>query len=277
MEDKRLFLVQSEFGAVLRVMEREGNSLSGVLRDAWDGKDLNPMTKANRVKATAPHIGLVGHVTQVELLRNLNSTEASNGFGNRFVWFAVQRSKELPFPSSPNPDITHDLSQRIRARIQSARTMSAFSLSARAQETWKALYHDLSAERPGLAGDLLGRAEAQVMRLAALYALLDGVSMIDLIHLRPACALWQYAETSTRYIFGGNTGDHYADTILRALSAQGNIDDTGISALFGRNASAARLGQAKATLVTAGLARSVSVSSGGRDRVIWSLGTKKTN
>ena len=277
VEDKRLFLVQSEFGAVLRVMEREGNSLSGVLRDAWDGRDLTPMTKANRVKATAPHIGIAGHVTKDELLRNLNSTEASNGFGNRFVWFAVQRSKELPFPSSPDDDATQNLSQRVRVRIQTARTMSAFSLSARAREAWKALYHDLSAERPGLAGDLLGRAEAQVMRLAALYALLDGTSVIDLIHLRPACALWQYAEASTRYIFGDNTGDSYADTILRALSAQGAIDETGISALFGRNASAARLTKAKATLVTAGLAHSVSVSSGGRDRVMWSLGTKKTN
>jgi hypothetical protein len=279
VEDKRLFLVQSEFGAVLRVMEREGNSLSGVLRDAWDGKDLTPMTKANRVKATAPHIGIIGHVTKDELLRNLNSTEASNGFGNRFVWFAVQRSKELPFPSSPDHGTTHDLSQRIRVRIQSARSMSAFRLSERAREAWKALYHDLSAERPGLAGDLLGRAEAQVMRLAALYALLDGVSVIDSIHLTPACALWQYAEASTRHIFGDNTGDHYADTILRALD-QGDIDDTGISALFGRNVSAARLAQAKATLVTAGLAHSTNSTSGGiggRPRMMWSRGTKKTN
>ena len=105
----------------------------------------------------------------------------------------------------------------------------------------------------------------------------DLASVIDLIHLRPACALWQYAEASTRYIFGDNTGDSYADTILRALSAQGAIDETGISALFGRNASAARLTKAKATLVTAGLAHSVSVSSGGRNRVMWNLGTKKTN
>jgi hypothetical protein len=154
VEDKRLLLVQSEFGAVLRVMERDGNSLSGVLRDAWDGKDLIPMTKANRVKATEPHIGIVGHVTKDELILNLNSTEASNGFGNRFAWFVVKRSKELPFHSSPDHGATYDLSQRIHARIQTARTIMAFSLSALAREAWKALYHDLSAERPGLAGDL---------------------------------------------------------------------------------------------------------------------------
>ena len=111
MRDKRLFLVQSEFGAVLKIMAREGNSLSGVLRDAWDGLTLAPMTKANRVRATNPHIGIVAHVTQDELLRNLTSTETVNGFGNRFVWFVVRRSKELPFPSAPAES---DLSALVR-------------------------------------------------------------------------------------------------------------------------------------------------------------------
>ncbi len=274
VEDKRLFLVQSEFGAVLRVMEREGNSLSGVLRDAWDGKDLVPMTKGNRVRATAPHIGIVGHVTKDELLRNLNNTEACNGFGNRFAWFVVQRSKELPFPSNPPDDEVADLAGKIRGRIQTARAMAGFTLSSLAREAWHALYHDLSAERPGLAGDLLGRAEAQVMRLAAIFALLDGESQIDSIHLRPACALWQYAEASTRYIFGDSTGDPYADMILRALRTQGDLDDTNVSVLFGRNISAARLGSAKGKLIETGLAHCTTVSTGGRPRMVWSLCTK---
>jgi len=89
VDDKRLFLMQPEFGSVLRIMARDGNSLSGILRDAWDRLTLAPMTKANRVRATDPHIGIVGHVTKDELLRNLTDTEVSNGFGNRFVWLAV--------------------------------------------------------------------------------------------------------------------------------------------------------------------------------------------
>ena len=276
VEDKRLFLVQSEFGAVLRVMEREGNSLSGVLRDAWDGKDLTPMTKANRVKATAPHIAIVGHVTKDELLRNLNSTEACNGFGNRFVWVAVQRSKELPFPSAPESEAVQTLSRRVAQQIQAGRTMSTFTLSDRARAAWLALYHDLSAERPGLAGDLLGRAEAQVMRLAGLYALLDGVPVIDSTHLAPACALWSYAEASTRYIFGDSTGDPIADTILRALRVNQSLDETHISALFGRNVSSSRLGQAKTLLVNARLAYCETDESGsvGRPRIVWRGGTK---
>ena len=206
VEDKRLFLVQSEFGAVLRVMARDDNSLSDVLRDAWDGQDLAPMTKANRIRATAPHIGIVGHVTKDELLRNLNNTEASNGFGNRFVWVNIQRSQELPFPSTPDPEALDRLARKIAAAIRKGRTLGQLKLTDATCEAWRAIYHDLSADRPGLAGALLGRAEAQVMRLAGLYALLDGTSAVDTAHLKAALAIWEYAESSTKQISGTTLG-----------------------------------------------------------------------
>ncbi len=72
ISDKRLYLVQSEFGAMLQIMARPGNSLSGHLRNAWDGETLKPMTKGDRIQATHPHIGVVGHVTQSELQRNFD-------------------------------------------------------------------------------------------------------------------------------------------------------------------------------------------------------------
>lgn len=114
------------------------------------------------------------------------------------------------------------------------------------------------------------------MRLAGLYALLDGVSVIDSAHLAPACALWNYAEASTRYIFGDSTGDPIADTIVRALKVNQGLDETHISALFGRNVSASRLGQAKTLLVQAGLASCDTDvgESGGRPRIVWRSGTK---
>src|ERR1043166_6796424 len=118
IEDKRLLLVQSEYGSMLRVMARDGNSLSGVIRDAWDGLTLAPMTKTHPVRATTPHIGIVGHVTQDELLRNLTGTEASNGFGNRFVWLFVQRSKELPFPSMPDATEMAGVATKVGRAIQ---------------------------------------------------------------------------------------------------------------------------------------------------------------
>lgn len=277
VEDKRLFLVQSEFGAVLKIMAREGNSLSGVLRDAWDGLTLAPMTKANRVRATNPHIGIVAHVTKDELLRNLTDTETVNGFGNRFVWFAVRRSKELPFPGSPPESEFSALAREIRMVLPVARACGALALSAAAREEWSGIYHDLSADRPGMAGALLGRAEAQVMRLSGLYAVLDGHSIIDLVHLKAALALWQHAEASTRLIFGDSLGDPVADTMLRAIRTNGERTDSELSGLFKRHKTASELERAKGALVQSGLAHYVTIETEGRPRIIWRAGAKKAN
>lgn len=277
VEDKRLFLVQSEFGAVLKIMAREGNSLSGVLRDAWDGLGLAPMTKANRVRATDPHIAVVAHVTKEELLRNLTDTETVNGFGNRFCWFAARRSKELPFSSMPAESDLVALTGAIRRILPIARACGQLTFSPSARELWKQGYHDLSADRPGMAGALLGRAEAQTMRLSGLYAALDGHSVIDLVHLRAALAVWRYAEASTCMIFGNSLGDPVADTILRALRDNGEQTDSQLSDFFGRHMSAIKLDRAKGVLQTAGLAHRVSIETGGRPRIVWRAGAKEAN
>lgn len=273
VSDKRLFLEQSEFGAVLRVMKREGNSLSGVLRDCWDGQDLCPMTKTSRIKASEPHVTVVGHVTKDELLRNLDDTECSNGFGNRFLWLLVKRSKELPFASDPDPaDLLH-LTTELGHRIQHGRTVGRIELSGSAREAWGKGYHVLSAEKPGLAGSLLARGEAQVMRLSALYSLLDGQSSMEPVHLAAALAVWDFCNASTRQIFGDSTGDPVSDAILRALRARDELTESDISGLFDRNLSAARLEQAKSALSVKGLAHRVSVPTGGRPRIVWRAGT----
>jgi hypothetical protein len=274
IEDKRLFLVQSEFGGVLKVMGRTGNSLSGIIRDAWDGSDLAPMTKNERIRATAPHIGIIGHVTKDELLRHLDDTERSNGFGNRFVWLLVRRSKELPFPESPPEKEMQDLTERTGKALESAKILGRLGLTDAARDDWKAIYGRLSADQPGLAGTLLARGEAQVMRLGGLYAALDGQSDIDRPHLLAALALWEYAEASTRHIFGAAIGDPIADTILRQVRATGALDNSAISSLFGRHERAARLDRAKAGLAEAGLIHSVEVVTDGRPRTEWRPGAK---
>ena len=96
VEDKRLLVVEGEFATALRVLGREGNILSAVVRNAWDTGDLRTLTKNSPAKATGAHISIIGHVTRDELLRYLGTTEAANGFANRFLWVCVRRSKVLP-------------------------------------------------------------------------------------------------------------------------------------------------------------------------------------
>jgi hypothetical protein len=62
-EDKRMLCIEGEFGAVLRSCQRQGNNLSTMLRVAWDGWTMAPLTKNNKIVATDPHICIIAHVT----------------------------------------------------------------------------------------------------------------------------------------------------------------------------------------------------------------------
>ena len=95
--DKRLLVSEPELARVLKVMTRDTNTLSPIVRQAWDGGRLRVMTRTNPLKATDAHISIIGHISREELLRHLTETEAAGGFANRFLWLMVHRSKELPF------------------------------------------------------------------------------------------------------------------------------------------------------------------------------------
>ena len=45
-------------------MTREGNTLSYVTRQSWDGGRLQVMTRNNPMKATDAHVSKVGHITK---------------------------------------------------------------------------------------------------------------------------------------------------------------------------------------------------------------------
>jgi hypothetical protein len=97
VEDKRLLVMEGEFALALKIMKREGNTLSPVMRNAWDGETLRTMVKHSPHRATDPHISVLGHITSAELARHLTETEMANGFANRILWALVRRSKSLPF------------------------------------------------------------------------------------------------------------------------------------------------------------------------------------
>lgn len=86
IEDKRLLVVESEFASAIKSAAREGNTLSAVIRDAWDRGCLRSMVKNSPARASNAHVSIIGHITKDELRRYLDSTETANGFANRFLW-----------------------------------------------------------------------------------------------------------------------------------------------------------------------------------------------
>jgi hypothetical protein len=269
--DKRLLALEGELAGLLKVMAREGNTLSATIRQAWDGDRLRTMTKNSPTKATGAHISIIGHITKAELLRHLSDTEAANGFANRFLWLMVRRSKELPFGGDISHENLKGLSRRLDAAVRFGRKPRPVRWGVSARGPWAEVYGPLSQGKPGLFGAVVGRAEAQTLRLATLYAAMDESETIEYEHLAAALALWGYAEESARYIFGDATGDPVADDIAEALRAAGGdgLSRTEIRDLFGRHKSADRITRALSELLKLGRVRKEDVPSGGRPTEKW--------
>jgi hypothetical protein len=256
---------------VLKMLERQGNTLSTVIRQAWDGVDLRSMTKNSPAKATGAHISILGHVTAEEARRYLSATEQANGFGNRFIWLGVRRSRTLPEGGNLRREDLDSFVGRFRQALQFARSVGRMDFDQAARAAWHAVYAELSEGRPGLAGSMLARSEAQVRRLACVYALLDQSDTVRIEHLRAALALWEYAEASVRYVFGDSTGDHVADEILQALRAnpdgltRNDIRDM----VVGHHVSGNRVLLALSVLLNHRLARPEKKATGGRPVERW--------
>ena len=177
--EKRAFIVEPEFARVLKVISREGNTLSSVIRQAWDTDRLRVMTK-NPIKATDAHVSLVGHITETELMRNLEETETANGFANRFLWLCVRRSKYLPEGGNLSESELNEVVGKLNDAVQFARNTHEIKRDSEANRLWHRVYKKLSDGYGGLLGSVTSRATAQVMRLACLYALLDFPTLFGL-------------------------------------------------------------------------------------------------
>ncbi len=195
--EPRALVMESEFGRLLTVMGREGSTLSPMVRDAWDGVPMGRILAREQSIVHSHHVGIVAHVTPVELRAKLSGTDAANGFGNRFIWLAVRRTRLVPFPASPVEHVDPALFEAVGAAIAEAQAPGEVPWSPDARDAWEDLYLELTMHRPwGLLAAMTARTEAQIVRLALVYALLDRSPVIDVPHLRAARALWDYAVRS---------------------------------------------------------------------------------
>jgi hypothetical protein len=215
--DKRLLVIEPEFASCLQVMSREGNTLSATIRQAWDSGALRTLTKTTPAQATDAHVSIVGHIVAEELRRLLDRTDVANGFLNRFLLIGARRSKCLPEGGDLRDNDLAPLVNGLRRVVEAARNTGELRRDHAARALWADVYPELSEGQPGLLGSATARAAAHVVRLSALYALLEQARAISRSHLESALALWAYCEASARFVFGDALSDPVADKLYALL------------------------------------------------------------
>ena len=272
--DKRLLVIEPEFATVLKSTGRELSTLSPTLRSAWDGRPLALLTRTAPARATEAHISIIGHITQTELHRHTTTVEIANGFLNRFIFAAVRRVRLLPEGGDPDPLKATGLSRYLTSVLGHARAAGKVTLSPAARELWWQLYPQLTQPADCLLGQLTARAEPHTIRIALLYALLDGQKAIEPEHLQAALALWDYAQRSAAWALRQATGDPLAEHIHAALArSPDGLTRTQIRDLCQRNLPADRVEQALHALAAAGRAQQQRALTGGRPAELWAAAT----
>ena len=260
--DKRRLVIEPEFAQVLKVLSREGNTLSPIVRQAWDGEPLQTIVRNNPLRASQAHIGIVGHITRDELLRYLTATELANGFANRFLLIGVERSKLLPFGSAIDGQQLAEIRDAVRLALRFATEHRPLAFDHAARERWIEVYSQLSAGHPGLAGAATARAEAHTVRLALIYALLDCSERICSEHLEAALAVWRYSSASAAWVFGDSLGDPTADEIWAAAKERpAGVTRTEVSDMFSRNKKRREIERALSVLEDVGRLREPAAES----------------
>jgi Protein of unknown function (DUF3987) len=219
--EKRILLVEPEFGRVLTVMGRDGNVASSVLRQAWDGTRLAVLTRNEPLECPeGHHISVVGHITAAELQRKLNSVDLVNGVVNRVLFALVERSKLLPEGGDLDDFEVMKLVAVIKATVKHADYITQMHRDAAAKKLWASVYPMLTQGGEGVASAITARGDAQTLRLSVLYAALDGSDTITEEHLEAALAVWRYCEASVQKIFTGIMPTN-SSRLLAAIRAAG--------------------------------------------------------
>jgi rubrerythrin len=271
VSDKRLLVVEGEFSQVLRVQGREGNTLSSFIRNLWDTGTAKSLTKNSPLRATDAHVSIVGHITRGELVHTLSEVDAANGYANRIAFFAVERTKFLPFGSDIPEIETGKLRARIIEAVNFAKAIEQMTFTPNARKLWASHYQRLETSRFGYLAKITQRASPYVLRFSCIFALLDQSSQIKQSHLERALAVWQYSEDSARYIFGERLADQTAEKILTKLkeNQENGLTRTEIRDLFDRHLNKEKIDLALQSLLENGLARVEKEETRGRPKETW--------
>ncbi len=219
-----LLAVETEFGRFLSNMARQGNTLSDVFCQAWEGMALDVPTKQNSIRYETPHFTAIGHVTPSRLRAKVGREEIESGFVNRIAWIHAYLARLLP-----NGEDFDELTNLLNPYVQKLTFAAEFGRGhdvfkkpmkrlPRAEKLWNEVYESLRIRPETLHGTATARAAPYAMRFAMINAILDREFDVDLKHLTSALAIWDYSDQTAANLFGDPCQDRRFSKLYEALT-----------------------------------------------------------
>ncbi len=214
--DKRILIIESELGNTLSQFSRQGNTLSAHLRNGYDGIDIRPLTKRDRVNVSDPYICLLGNITPHELIQfDENKLLSSNGLLNRMLMIWIQQGQLVPRPRGLSQDTLDQFAQLLAERIMKARKgyfethwrnvrkLSApIPFSDEAETIWDSIYSQL-VNQPDCSqvSSLTRRHRLHARILSALISLIEGHDKVTADDILCALKWIEYSRQSVVYCY----------------------------------------------------------------------------
>jgi hypothetical protein len=228
----------------------------------------------DQLRATAPHIGFIGHITPEDLHSALAQEDGdrTGGFYNRFILLPAKRVRTLPFGGKPPAcdGIVAQVRDALKALGPPVPASDPITLewADDAMTAWESFYIAAKSAHPFLSGldGFHDRLAPQVMRVAMLFAVIDGSPEIHRQHLVAAKALCLHALDASRDLLaecdrGHERPGRLVDRVRAAMkSADGDFTKTDVWNRIGRHAKSVALDTAIDMLVSEGSWLRISVN-----------------
>lgn len=263
--------IEEEFDVTISAMKKDVR-IGTYLRKSFDGADLRHKTSVSNIRVRNPHFGLVANAQPKNYRAILGGKDSTGGSFNRMLPILVTRGRKLPVFGGPNPEpVIEKASKALRRIASDARDIGEVTVSASTARAFERK-HRVALEALTDGNDELAeqceRALAHCVRIAALYALAEGLDKIQAKHFDAALALVAYSIGTVRAIMPETVGDSLPNRIAEAVRAAGDegMTRSELYDAIGRSVKAEEIKKALLTLPQ--VQETKRASNGGRPSVI---------
>ncbi len=222
-------LFEEEYATMMAAQGREGSTLDGRMRAAFDGGPLSNRKAAESKTVNPPYwLPALIAITPSELRSKLPSGALQSGSGNRWLYLPVVRHSR-GFRNI-GPALPEDLRDRlVKAHSIANRMPMQLGVDDDVSDTLTQYSEHLRTTTLGLAADMTRRFAVIAFRIALVHAAVECAARVTLDHLRRALALTEYARAGMGWVFGQSLGNPLATLLLRHLQDAGSLSATHIT------------------------------------------------